>query len=427
MSVKRILAAAAVVIALLVTAGVSHPAFAAATPAAGSLDTSFGAGGKVLTNLGTGANGAQIQAVPSDAVLASNGDIVVSGTFGLVRYLPNGTLDPSFGTGGRVATGFPVNAVNLQPNGDIVAVGTGQGNTATAGTFNIDRFTTSGALDPAFGAGGTVTTMFPQTALGNGATAVLVEPDGNILVGGGAGAPGHDNTVVNHEVLALYNPDGTVDQAFGTGGLIQNSTGGQPPLLGVDAADDIFLTDGIELSPTGQPFASATPATIVATSAGGTGVSVAGLRGRAFLPNAQVVNGLAVTIGRRAVGVQADMSNADGTFDTAFFNPAFQFSGTTVSSPGSIPTAVAVQANGQIVIAGTNSAGSTSVFGLARINASGSLDTAFGAGGVLTTSFQGNDHAVAVLIQPGNGDIIVGGQSTSSAGATELALARYLG
>jgi uncharacterized delta-60 repeat protein len=425
MSLKGILAAAAVVIASLVSAGVAQPAFAAGG-APGTIDTSFGAGGKVLTNLGTGANGQQIQAAASDAVLQSNGDIVVSGNFGLVRYLPDGTLDTSFGTGGRVSTSFPVNALNLQPNGDVVAVGTGQGNSASTGTFNVDRFTASGALDPAFGTGGTVTTTFPQTALGAGATTVLVEADGNILVGGGAGAPGKDNTVVNHNVLALYNPDGTLDQAFGAGGLARGS-GGQFQILGVDAAGDIFVTNGGEFSPTGQPFAHATATTIVASSAGGTGVSVGGNTAAAFLPNGAPLTAIGITFGRRIVGVQAELSNPDGTFDTAFFNPAFQFSGTTVSAPGSIPTAVAVQANGQVVIAGTNSVGSTSAFGLARISATGSLDTAFGSNGVLTTSFQGNDHAVAVLIQPSNGDIIVVGKSTNSAGVTDLALARYLG
>jgi Domain of unknown function (DUF5122) beta-propeller len=101
------MAGAAVVIASLVAAGVAQPAFAAGG-APGTIDTGFGAGGKVLTNLGTGANGRQIQAVASDAVLQSNEDIVVSGNFGLVRYLPNGTLDTSFGTGGRVSTSFPV-------------------------------------------------------------------------------------------------------------------------------------------------------------------------------------------------------------------------------------------------------------------------------------------------------------------------------
>jgi uncharacterized delta-60 repeat protein len=430
MSLKRILAGAAMVIASLVSAGVARPAFAAGG-APGSIDTSFGVGGKVLTNLGTGANGQQIQGVASDAVLQSNGGIVVSGTFGLVRYLPSGTLDTSFGTGGLVSTSFPVNALNLQPNGEIVAVGTGQGNNTSTGTFNIDRFTASGVLDPAFGVGGTVTTTFPQTALGDGATTVLVEPDGNILVSGGAGAPARSG-IVEHEVLALYNPDGTLDQAFGTGGIRQNSVGGQFPTLAVDSAGDIFLTDGAELSPTGQPFASATAATIVATSGGNAGVvdrNVA-VQGQAFLPNAQFVTALGLSFGYRIVGVQAELSNADGTTDTAFFNPTFQFSGATVSAPGSVPSAVAVQPNGQIVIAGTNSAGGfsgTSVFGLARLNATGSLDTAFGSNGVLTTSFQGHDHAVAVLIQPSNGDIIVVGQSTNSAGVTDVALARYLG
>jgi hypothetical protein len=223
-------------------------------------------------------------------------------------------------------------------------------------------------------------------------------------------------------VLALYNPDGTLDQAFGTGGLVRGS-GGQAQILGVDAAGDIFVTDGGELSPTGQPDASATATTIVASSAGGTGVSVGGNTAAAFLPDGAPLTAIGITFGRRIVGVQAELSNPDGTFDTAFFNPTFQFSGTTVSTPGSIPAAVAVQANGQIVIAGTNSAGSTSAFGLARISATGSLDPAFGSNGVLTTSFQGNDHAVAVLIQPSNGDIIVVGKSTNSTGVTDLALA----
>lgn len=196
--------------------------------------------------------------------------------------------------------------------------------------------------------------------------------------------------------------------------------------MAVDAAGDIFETNGVELSPTGQAFASATPATIVATFAGGTGVSVTGLRGRAFLPNAQVVDGLAVNTGRGETSVQAEMFNPDGTIDTAFVNPAFTFTGAP-SSPGAVLTAVAVQANGQIVIAVTQSTGSTSALGLARLNASGSPDTVFATAGVLTTSFQGNDHGVAVLIQPGNGDIIAIGQSVNSAGVTDLALARYLG
>src|SRR5580700_8830129 len=76
---------------LLMAAG---PVGAAAEATPGSLDPSFGTGGKVLTDLGVGGG------VASDAVLQSNGDIVVSGGFGVARYLPSGQLDKSFGTGG---------------------------------------------------------------------------------------------------------------------------------------------------------------------------------------------------------------------------------------------------------------------------------------------------------------------------------------
>ena len=99
---------------LLVAAG---PAGAAAAATPGSLDTSFGTGGKVLTDLGVGGGAV------TDAVLQPNGDIVVSGGFGLARYLPGGQLDQTFGTGGgKVLTGTgngPFTALGLDAAGDI--------------------------------------------------------------------------------------------------------------------------------------------------------------------------------------------------------------------------------------------------------------------------------------------------------------------
>ena len=60
---------------------------------------------------------------------------------------------------------------------------------------------------------------------------------------------------------------------------------------------------------------------------------------------------------------------------------------------------MAIQANGSAVAGGSHFL-STSVFGLARVNASGSLDTTFGNAGTLTTSIQGGDSAGALVIQP---------------------------
>jgi hypothetical protein len=100
--------------------------------------------------------------------------------------------------------------------------------------------------------------------------------------------------------------------------------------------------------------------------------------------------------------------------------------GRSTRSRGSRESAAAVQPNGQIVVVGSSFKG-TSVFGVARLDTNGSLDTAFGNSGVLTTSFAGGDLGDAVLIQPNNGDIIAVGQSQNSAGVAELALARYIG
>src|ERR1700736_5985982 len=172
---------------LLVAAG----SVSAAAATAGSLDTSFGTGGKVLTDLGVGGG------VASDAALQSNGDIVVSGGFGLARYLPNGQLDRAFGASGIASTGFAFNgdsgtAVAVQPDGKIIWVGS-QGNPAftPGGTFEfaVARFNPNGTLDASFGSGGRVGTEFfapPLQGAQEFADAVLVQSDGKILVAGSA-------------------------------------------------------------------------------------------------------------------------------------------------------------------------------------------------------------------------------------------------
>jgi hypothetical protein len=121
---KRVLSLLAAVLTLglpiVVTAVSAGSAAAATTP--GSLDPAFGNGGKVLTNLG-------VPGVPSDAVLQSNGDFVISGSFGLARYLPSWRLDLTFGSGGLAQTGFTdfgfgPTGVAIQPDGKIVWLAT---------------------------------------------------------------------------------------------------------------------------------------------------------------------------------------------------------------------------------------------------------------------------------------------------------------
>ena len=65
------------------------------------------------------------------------------------------------------------------------------------------------------------------------------------------------------------------------------------------------------------------------------------------------------------------------------------------------------------------------MFGVARLNASGSLDLTFGMGGKLTTRFNGSDQVLAVVVQPDNKIVAVGQTEDPNSGIAEMALARY--
>jgi uncharacterized delta-60 repeat protein len=398
---------------------VKAQAVAASTP--GSLDPTFGNGGKVLTP-GGGA---------TDAILQPNGDIVVSGGFGVARYLPTGKLDTAFGSGGMASAGFvggeSRTGVAVQTDGKIVWAGS-QGNPSfpAGGTFAfaVARFNANGSLDTSFGSGGHASAEFfapPMDGAQEFADAVLVQPDGKILVAGSA-RQGQIRFAPIQGALARFNANGTLDTSFGTGGtVLSSSLPNGITALGLDAAGDIFtLTPSTpspiraEFSPTGQADASVTPATITASSHGGSAV---------FLPSGQFIQAGGVTVAKHDVDVQVQFFNADGS--TASASPAFDYSGAAgldqaIDSAG----AVAVQANGQAVVGGAHFL-STSPFGLARVNPDGTLDAGFGSGGVLTTTFNGNEAVEAVLIQP-DGKIIAAGFSDNNAtGQSFIALARY--
>jgi len=149
----------------------------------GSPDTSFGTGGAVTTPIGSYGSEAYAVAIQSD------GKIVVAGhtffsypnydDFSLVRYNTDGSLDVSFGSGGKVTTAIgPTNDrgydVAIQPDGKLLVVGyCDTGGVAWCG-INAD-----GSLDASFGAGGRVV-----SGIGDGARGVALQSDGRIVVVG---------------------------------------------------------------------------------------------------------------------------------------------------------------------------------------------------------------------------------------------------
>jgi uncharacterized delta-60 repeat protein len=407
------------VLVSVITSGVLAGAMAAGGNAAaaggpGALDPTFGTGGVAVLDTGDG--------VAHDAALLPGGDILVGDDSGVRRLLPNGALDTTFGSGGFASTSFQDGGLGggwlaVQPDGGILWVGNTGDPTGLTTDFAIARFTAGGSLDAGFGTGGQVTTQFlnpPRQGALQVADAVVVQPDGRILVGGFA-RQGQNKAAPTQAALVRLNPDGSLDGTFGSGGQVLAPGGlGTVTALGLDAAGDItVLPSHAAFGPTGQQLAAAPVAPVVAASRG---------NADAFLPTGQYVHAGSVGVSRHDVDVQVTRFNAAGT--TASTSPPFDY-----ADPGSAATdsadAVAVQPDGRAVVGGSRFAGGT-LFGLARVDAGGGLDTTFGTGGTLTTAVPGGFGFTSLLVQP-DGKIIGIGAGQDATGGTELILARYLG
>ena len=179
----------------------------------GSLDTTYGDDGKVITVFGSSVDQAR------SAALQVDGKLVVAGRngsdFALARYTEGGDLDPAFSGDGKVTTGFgdaSAEGVVLQPDGRIVVVGYGTAGAVDDLDFALARYQPDGSLDTSFG-GGKVLTDFGSN-LDFGISAAL-DANGSIVVGGAAAVDGDGDFA-----LARYRPDGSLDPDFGSAGRL---------------------------------------------------------------------------------------------------------------------------------------------------------------------------------------------------------------
>lgn len=190
--------------------------------AQGIVDTTFGNNGSIFRQNGSGGEVRSMIVQPDDKILMLS-FLWVQGNnrFALYRFLPNGALDTSFGNNGVSVTGVTpydeARALALQPDGKIIAVGSSTRFTAFQdGNFLVMRFNANGTLDNSFGNGGIVETQTGETEEPN---AVTLQPDGKILVLGTAGASQVYGDIGFRFQVVRYNTDGSVDTSFGTNGV----------------------------------------------------------------------------------------------------------------------------------------------------------------------------------------------------------------
>jgi uncharacterized delta-60 repeat protein len=282
------------------------------------------------------------------------------------------TEDASFGTGGRVTTDFAggFDQVNALA---VQADGKLVAAGFTEGTgidFAVARYNPDGTLDASFGTGGQVTTDFAGS---DKAFALAIQPGGKLVAAGFAGTPGVGTSL--DFALARYNLDGTLDASLGTSGKV--------------------TTD------------------------------FAGLNDAAFALGVQ--GGKLVAAGRAGSEGNDDFAlaryNLDGTLD-ASFGTSGKVTTDFARAGGSFDEsrALVVQGN-KLVIAGL--VGPFFDFGIVRYRVNGTLDRSFGTNGKVTTDFAGDsDEAFALAVQA-DGKLVAGGFALTASGVLDFALARY--
>jgi uncharacterized delta-60 repeat protein len=414
----------------------------------GDLDPTFGTDGKVLTDFDHSTDIANAVAIQAD------GKLVVVGTtyqdndfsdedFAVARYNPDGTLDKTFGVGGKVQTDFPglaavASSVIIQPDGKIVVAGGAFPLFTFAGDFKVARYNSNGSLDSSFGDGGIVTTTFPE---GSYAFDVALQADGKIIAAGTVFVDFNPGDSSNTDfALARYNLDGTPDATFGNGGQVSTD------FLGLE--DDAF---SVLIQPDGKIVAVGSandPATFYDFAAvrylsNGTLDTTFGVAGKvhtdfgdqnfdrarsaALQPDGRIVAaGFAISQNGGIQNFAGARYTSDGVLDTSFGTD-----GMTQIDFGSCcqsANKVLLQSDGKIITVGyANTESSDSDFLLARLTTDGSLDPTFGAGGKVRTSFGDlNGGANGAVLQPDGKIVAVGFQATGLKLFADFALARYL-
>ncbi|HWS99468.1 MAG TPA: Calx-beta domain-containing protein [Pyrinomonadaceae bacterium] len=265
------------------------------------------------------------------------------------RFRP-GTLDTTFNPGGARADAT-ISAVAVQPDGKVIIAGdftSYDGNDAASN--GIARLNANGTLDTTFNPGG--------SGVDNSVSAVAVQPDGKIIIGGNFTS--YNGNAAASDCIARLNANGTLDTSFNPGGA--------------GMVDSSVLAVALQ-------------------------------------PDGKVVIGGAFDSynGNSAASDKIARLNANGSLDETFNSGGAGVDGTVVY-------AVAVQSDGKIVIGGIftgyngNSAASD---GVARLNANGTLDTSFNSGGAGVNTYAG---VAALAVQP-DGRIIIGGNFIKYNGA----------
>ncbi len=357
----------------------------------GSLDLNFGENGKVTTDFASNWDWAYAAVIDSkDRIIMGGSSTAVSSTgsslsqhIALVRYRYDGSLDPSFGIGGKAmpfASGYQdfVNSIVIDKNHKIVIAGHIIDNNKSYSNFLVARLNSDGTLDSSFGENGKVSTDI--NGLTDIAKSVFLDEAGNIIV------VGSSFSKLGREDIAIvkYNADGSLDQSFGISGKISTDFNGQREYINTATIDK---------------------------------------KGRIIVAGSLYTGKENLFLVLRY--------NPDGSLDQSFARGGVSITNLPGTSEGA--TGVLVDANSRIIATGYASQGGNGGdnFALIRYLENGILDSSFGENGKVTTDFtlpnqyKSDDSSFASRIDVDGGIVVVGMSSVQGTQDDDFALARY--
>lgn len=426
----------AVLLVVWLVPGAGAPAAASSGGRPGTLDPTFGTGGMVTTDFDGLHDSAVALVIQADGKLVAAGLRSVLTDFGtvtydmaLARYDHRGDLDTTFGTGGRVTTDVngsrdDASALVVQPDGKLVAAGTTSDYRGDL-HFLVARYLPDGSLDPDFGQEGLVVSTFGGRLDPESATALVVQPDGKLVAAGWADV--YAGGALRF-ALIRYLPDGTPDPGFGTGGLVTTA------IPGGRIVDLVVQPDGrlvaLGTSSTGTTLARYLPDGSLDPTFGTGGVA------EPDLGEAVYMEGMALQADGKLVTTGSAPGDGDDGYDVVLarflpdgsLDPGFGPGGLVTTDFGGDDRAydLVVQRDGKIMTAGS----SRSELMVARYRRDGRVDRRFGDRGIAVADFPGGFSGAQALALQRDGKPVaagVGYPDESPTGDADFALARFRG
>ncbi|HWH40454.1 MAG TPA: hypothetical protein VNU21_11490, partial [Usitatibacter sp.] len=345
-----------------------------------------------------------------DAVrVLTDGRLIVGGVTGLgdignfvtSRLNASGALDTGYGIGGYSTVGIPnmdsftgVRDMLVQPDGNVLVTGDFGGATVGQSRIGVARLAASGTGDPTFNAAGTPGYTFVNSGAGSEfSRSVRLQADGKIVVGGN----GTNGALGQQMAAARFNPDGTRDSTYGSGGIATTIISSATTERALDLAPDgtaVMAGDGTNaLGAFEIRLARFTTAGQFDTTFGTSGLAVfsmpTGFSGalvhKVFvLPSGQILV-VASVLSPTGAGAMAIRLNANGSLDTSYGGGnGWAYVDTAIgTSPDANFYASDLMPNGKLVAAGSSLTLETGFVPTAvRFTADGFIDTSFGTAGV---------------------------------------------